>query len=78
MLRTRMGADSICVGGRRREVKDYSHVGPVCDDCAIKAGFWPKNKVVGVWMDECGICHERKPCTDLHHDWRRQKEGGAK
>jgi hypothetical protein len=34
-----------------------------------------KDKAVGVWTDECGICHERKPCTNLHHDWK--KEGGA-
>lgn len=48
---------------------DYSHVGAVCRDCAMKAGFTPKDKCVGVWMDECGICHEQKPCTCLHHDW---------
>ena len=57
---------------------DYSHVGAVCDDCAIKAGFWPKNKVVGVWLDECGICHQQKPCTDLHHDWHPPKKGKTK
>ena len=55
---------------------DYSNVHAVCRECATAAGFVPKNKVVGVWMDECGICHEQKPCTDLHHDWRKQ-EGGA-
>ena len=57
-------------------MKDYSSVGSVCRDCAIKAGYKPKGKVVGVWMDKCGVCHQRKPCTDLHHDWRKQ-EGGA-
>lgn len=53
---------------------DYSTIHAVCRECATAAGFAPKDKVVGVWMDECGICHERKPCTDLHHDWRRNKE----
>lgn len=43
-------------------------------DCARKAGFSQKNKAVGVWVDECGICHERKPCTDLHHDWIPTKQ----
>ena len=43
--------------------------GAVCNDCAKKAGFKPKNKMVGVWMDVCSICHKQKPCTDLIHDW---------
>ena len=50
-------------------MKDYTNIGAVCFDCARKAGFSQKKKSVGVWVDECGICHERKPCTDLHHDW---------
>ena len=50
-------------------MKDYSNTRTVCFECARKAGFTPKNKTVGVWVDECGICHERKPCTDLLHDW---------
>lgn len=45
---------------------------------AFSAGYTPKDKVIGVWMDECGICHKRKPCTDLVHDWRRVKNGDAK
>ena len=57
---------------------DYSDIRTVCFDCAISAGFEQKDKVIGVWVSECDICHERKPCTDLHHDWRRKKEGGAK
>ena len=59
-------------------MKDYSNVHAVCRECAIAAGFTPEDKVVGVWMDECGICHERKPCTSLHHDWhppKKKKEG---
>lgn len=48
---------------------DYTNIGAVCSACARKAGFTPKNKVVGVWTDECGICHEQKPCTNLWHDW---------
>lgn len=57
---------------------DYSNIGPVCRDCAIAAGFVPKDKVVGVWIGECGICHERKPCTDLWHDWKRTNKGVKK
>lgn len=48
---------------------NYTNIGAVCSACAKKAGFTPKNKVVGVWTDECGICHEQKPCTNLWHDW---------
>ena len=59
-------------------MSDYSTIHAVCRECATSAGFVPKDKVVGVWLDECGICHERKPCTDLHHDWRLKKEGGSK
>lgn len=51
---------------------DYSAVQAVCFDCAKDAGFKPKDKAVGVWVDECGICHERKPCTNLHHDWKKE------
>jgi hypothetical protein len=58
-------------------VTDYSTIHAVCRECATAAGYIPKAKTVGVWTDECGICHERKPCTDLHHDWRN-REGGAK
>lgn len=57
---------------------DLSAVSAVCDDCARTLGFTPKDKVVGVWTDKCGICHQRKPCTDLHHDWNPPKEGAAK
>ena len=50
----------------------------VRDRIPRKFGFTPEDKVVGVWMDECGVCHQRKPCTDLHHDWKPPKEGGNK
>lgn len=51
-------------------MKDYSNIGSVCFDCAKKAGFtMEKDRVVGVWTDECGICHKQKPCTNLWHDW---------
>ena len=53
----------------------YANVGAVCRDCAIAAGFTPKHRVVGVWTDECGICHQKKPCTNLHHDWNPPKKG---
>ncbi len=50
---------------------DHSTVRAVCQACAIAAGYTPKKKVVGVWMGKCGICHQRKPCTDLQHDWEK-------
>ena len=42
----------------------------VCHDCAYKAGYVPKDKEVGVWIDTCDVCHQKKPCTDLVHDWK--------
>lgn len=57
---------------------DLSAVSAVCDDCARTLGFTPKDKAVGVWMDECGVCHLRKACTDLHHDWKQVKKGETK
>ena len=57
---------------------DLSAVGAVCDDCARLLGFTPKDKVVGVWIGKCGICHQNKTCTDLWHDWNPPKRGGAK
>lgn len=53
---------------------DISSVGAVCNDCARAAGFVPKDKTVGVWVGECEICHQRKPCTNLWHDWTKRKE----
>lgn len=41
---------------------DYSNVSAVCLDCAQKAGFVQKNKIVGAWIGECEICHQQKPC----------------
>lgn len=46
----------------------------VCFDCAKAQGFVPKDKVFGVWTGRCDICHETKPCSDLHHDWRKKGE----
>lgn len=54
--------------------KDLNAVGAVCDECARKAGYVPKNKVVGVWVDHCGICNRVMACTDLHHDWKKKEE----
>lgn len=56
---------------------NLSNIGAVCFDCARKSGFTLKEGAVGVWTDECGICHEQKPCTNLHHDWRKAQDGGA-
>ena len=50
-------------------MKNYSNIGSVCFECAKKAGFKMAKPAVGVWVDECGICHQQKPCTNLWHDW---------
>lgn len=52
---------------------DYTQIGAVCFDCAQNAGFTQKNKIVGAWVGECDICHKKKPCTDLWHDWNPPK-----
>lgn len=54
------------------------NIGEICDKCARKLGFVPKDKTVGIWMGECEVCHERKPCTDLWHDWRKENKEVAK
>jgi len=54
-------------------VSANGNTGAVCRECALAAGFVPKNKAVGVWVDECALCGERKPCTDLVHDWTRKR-----
>ena len=46
----------------------------VCFDCARKAGFVTKKKVVCAWHDECCICHEYKLCSDLLLDWKQTEE----
>lgn len=48
------------------------NVQTICFDCAKKNGFTPKNKAFGVWTDRCDVCHETKPCSNLHHDWRKK------
>lgn len=48
----------------------------VCFDCAKAHGFVPKDKVFGVWMGECEVCHKTKFCSNLYHDW--QKKGKSK
>lgn len=57
---------------------DYSNIGAICFDCAQKAGFVQKNKIVGTWIGECDICHKQKPCTDLQHDWMPPKNNKTK
>lgn len=54
---------------------DYSNIGAICLDCARNAVFVQKHKAIGVWLGECEICHEQKPCTDLWHDWNQSKTG---
>lgn len=33
---------------------------------------------LGVWPDDCGVCHQHKPCTDLWQDWEPIKKGETK
>ena len=55
--------------------EDLAAVGAVCDECARAAGFVRKDKVVGVWIDTCGICGQTRACTDLWHDWEKARAG---
>ena len=57
---------------------DYSKIGAVCFDCAMKVGLVQKNKIVCAWIGECEICHQQKTCTDLWHDWNPPKESEVK
>ena len=57
---------------------NLSNIHAVCGDCARTLGFTPKDKVVGVWMDECVVCHQHKACTDLWHDWKQVKKEESK
>ena len=54
---------------------EYSNVSAICFDCAQKVGFVQKNKIVGAWIGECDICHQKKTCSDLWHDWNPPKTG---
>lgn len=54
-------------------MKSIEEVQTVCSDCAKKLGFTPKDKVVGVWMDNCDNCMQYRPCTNLWHDWNKEK-----
>lgn len=55
-------------------MKPIEEVQTVCSDCAEKLGFTPKDKVVGVWMDNCDNCMQYRPCTNLWHDWERNRK----
>lgn len=59
-------------------VIDLSNIHAVCYNCAKLLGFEQKDKVVGAWTDECGVCHQYKLCTDLWHDWKLIMKGGNK
>ena len=59
-------------------MSENGNTGAVCRECALAAGFVPKNKAVGVWVDKCVMCGERKPCTDLAHDWIRPRKENTK
>ena len=56
-------------------MKNPDDINTICDECARDLGFIPKDKVVGVWMDNCDNCMQYRPCTNLWHDWRRQSDG---
>ena len=52
---------------------DLSGVHAICSDCARMLGFERKDKAVGVWMGDCEVCHRRRACTDLWHDWKKAR-----
>lgn len=60
------------------ETHHISDIRTICRDCARQLGFKPKDKVVGVWVGECEVCHQHKTCTDLWHDWEPIKKGESK
>lgn len=49
-------------------------INTICDECARELGFIPKDKAVGVWMDNCDNCLKYRPCTNLWHDWRKENK----
>lgn len=61
---------------KKRPIEDM--VDSVCDECATKLGWKPKDKVVGVWMGKCEVCGKEKPLTSLHHDWYKANTRGDK
>lgn len=60
----------------RKKIED--DVDSVCDECATKLGWKPKDKVVGVWMGKCEVCGNERPLTSLHHDWYKANTRGDK
>lgn len=66
--------EAIGRGAKMNNKIDLTKVSAVCDYCAKAAGCKPKNKICGVWFGTCDICKERKPCTNLWHDWIVPKE----
>lgn len=55
-------------------MRDDLNIDTVCFDCARKAGFKFNKVVASVWTGKCEICHKQKPCTSLHHDWKKESE----
>ena len=41
----------------------------ICSDCADKKGLIPKDKVVGVWVQECPYCKQQKTVCSESHDY---------
>lgn len=55
-------------------MKDERIKDSVCDECARKMGWKPKNKVVGMWVGKCDWCGEIGPLTSLLYDWTKKGE----
>lgn len=58
-------------------MNDNEHKDSVCADCATRMGFEPDDKHVGIWVDRCDFCGERKPLTSLSNDWHKRGENNG-
>lgn len=45
----------------------------VCKECAVKMGYEPDDKMVGVWVANCDFCGKRKRLTSLSNDWHKKE-----
>lgn len=46
----------------------------MCHDCALKAGYTPKKKAIGFWMEDCPVCGRHKATCSLSHDYYPPKK----
>lgn len=47
----------------------------ICSDCAHKKGLIAKDKVVGIWTDNCGTCDVKQiVCAERDYRYPNQRE----